>query len=293
MLNQFENNNIHCFCIQRKSSTFLFFQKHKLRELLADYLPLKYFSHDFFQCADSRRTPPNRWFIIGPRRSGTGIHVDPMGTSAWNALISGIKLWCLFDPKTPDYLVKPVSTEKGKHPDEAITLFTTVYNRVLSNNWPTNYPPIVGLQMPGEVMYVPSGWWHVVLNIEDTIAVTENFCDESNFERCVKKAYLSRPAFLEHWIERLRLYHPQFCNANEEIIKCVQKPRMYADSSSSTSSDSDNDGDQELDEENFFQVTHKRFVNFDILVFFITTDLLFRKILPSNEIPEARRPRVM
>jgi histone arginine demethylase JMJD6 len=251
-----------------------FCEKHKLRELLADYLPLKYFSHDFYQCADSSRTPPNRWFIIGPKRSGTGIHVDPMGTSAWNALISGVKMWCLFHPKTPDYLVKPKSTEQGKHPDEAITWFTTVYNRVISNDWPKQYPPIVGLQLPGEVMFVPSGWWHVVLNIQDTIAVTENFCDESNFERCVKKAYTSRPAFLEHWIEKLRIHHPIFYEQNQDIIHRVQKPISYADSSSSTSSDSGDDGDQELDEENFFQVTHKR------------------KVLPTDEVPEVRRARV-
>lgn len=53
-----------------------------------------------------RARPPwsgrDRWLLLGPERSGSAVHYDPLSTSAWNTLISGRKLWFLAPPYMSD-----------------------------------------------------------------------------------------------------------------------------------------------------------------------------------------------
>lgn len=32
----------------------------------------------------------------------------------------------------------------------------------------------------GEVIFIPHGWWHLAVNLETTIAITQNYCNDCN-----------------------------------------------------------------------------------------------------------------
>lgn len=64
--------------------------------LRSEYKIPKFFRKDYFAVLPEEHRPMYRWVVIGPAHSGTGFHVDPNGTSAWNALLTGRKRYYAF-----------------------------------------------------------------------------------------------------------------------------------------------------------------------------------------------------
>ena len=74
--------------------------------------------------------------------------------------------------------------------------------------------PVEFVSRPGDLVFVPRGWWHIALNISDepTIAITQNLCS---------------PCSLTHVLDFLRLKPGQVrvCALARHRVRACNQPR--------------------------------------------------------------------
>mmetsp|Transcript_5966 Transcript_5966/g.8698 ORF Transcript_5966/g.8698 Transcript_5966/m.8698 type:complete len:121 (-) Transcript_5966:87-449(-) len=75
--------------------------------------------------------------------------------------------------------------------------------------WPEKWRPVEVLQQPGETVFVPNGWAHLVLNLEFTVAVTHNYASEFGpFEAMWKQVVHDEPEFAQCWFKAMKRQRP-------------------------------------------------------------------------------------
>lgn len=175
--------------------------------LADDYQVPEYFAEDLFSVMGDQR-PDWRWLIVGPPKSGSSFHKDPNSTSAWNAVISGSKKWVLWPPHSPPPGVYP--SADGLEVSSPYTLhewFASFYE------YAKEEPAMLeGICHAGELLFVPRGWWHLAINLEETIAVTQNHVSACNLPHVLR--HLQNPTLVSGCgVEQRATLHDRFLDA--------------------------------------------------------------------------------
>ncbi|KAJ9656554.1 hypothetical protein H2198_004903 [Neophaeococcomyces mojaviensis] len=144
------------------------------------YEPAECFQEDLFVLLGEHR-PDHRWLIIGPERSGSTFHKDPNATSAWNAVIRGSKYWIMF----PNSVMPPGVYVSDDQSEVTSPLSIAEWLLTFHEEARQTLGCIEGICGAGEVLHVPSGWWHLVVNLEPAIAITQNFVPKSHLSAAV------------------------------------------------------------------------------------------------------------
>ena len=190
-------------------SPFYLFQRSlqknpEMKKLLEDYEIPKYFKQDFQQLIDIERRPDYNWLLIGPRRSGSYIHYDPFSMSAWNTSLYGHKKWIFIEPGCDRNIAEAFDfrTEENQYNFDAINHIINLYPKLLEEGFVKKKYEFI--QKRGDTIFLPSRWWHVVLNIDDTIAITQNFTNEGNFENVWKRFRRTKKRSACNWLRNMK-----------------------------------------------------------------------------------------
>ena len=190
---------------------------------LGAYTPPALFGPDLLALLGEQARPDWRWLIIGGQKSGSVFHQDPNGTSAFNACLQGRKKWILIPPDmTPPGVWAAQDGSEVCVPLSVMEWLMQFYswhakarerrNAACAAGSAAVAPsgkrdrvggvrsaaagggggqPLQrvyeGVVEAGDIVYVPRGWWHLVLNLDAVnVAVTHNFCSPTGLPHVLR-----------------------------------------------------------------------------------------------------------
>ena len=109
------------------------------------------------------------WLLLGGKHTVSHLHQDFFSTHTWFAQVKGVKEFLLFAPSDAPYLyggaVNPLAPDLERFP-----LFTKA-------------SPYRCTVRPGDVLCLPADWWHHVVAIDESITLSFEFVNGTNFSR--------------------------------------------------------------------------------------------------------------
>lgn len=133
---------------------------------LARLLPAHITELNWLNVLPAAARPKWLWVMLGVQGTKTGTHIDTLYSAAWNLLITGRKQWTFRSPAW--------SCQRGYIPALPAELTAAAEDEIYQVE-----------QLPGDVIYTPTGWAHEVYNVESSISITGNYLNASNMRPAI------------------------------------------------------------------------------------------------------------
>ena len=128
-----------------------------------------------------------KFVYIGPKGSWTPFHSDVFGSYSWSANIVGEKEWLFFPPGSEKFLINKIDRQTIYD----ISKILPKSDKGASRKWfdqqtfmydghAITYYQV--RQKSNEIIFVPSGWYHQVRNLKDTISINHNWFNATNVD---------------------------------------------------------------------------------------------------------------
>lgn len=114
---------------------------------------------------------PYKGLFISGRGARTRLHRDPFATDAVLCQFYGEKKLTLYEPG-----------HAGKLMHDGAFVDPTAVDRARFPQFASIEPAFEDVLRPGEILFIPSGWFHDVLTLSDSISVTWNFVHQARSE---------------------------------------------------------------------------------------------------------------
>ncbi|TVU34048.1 hypothetical protein EJB05_15873, partial [Eragrostis curvula] len=109
---------------------------------------------------------------MGTKGTWTPLHADVFRSYSWSANVSGRKLWLFLSPSQNHRIFdRNMRSSVYNINDDVSEKQFPEFNK---NEW------LECIQKQNEIIFVPSGWYHQVHNLEDTISINHNWFNAYN-----------------------------------------------------------------------------------------------------------------
>jgi Cupin-like domain len=134
---------------------------------------------------------PYRGLFMSARGARTRLHLDPWTSSALLCQVAGVKSVVMHPPEQHETILAAVTSGDAD---------------VLRTSTVEGAPPAYENELlnPGEILFIPGGWWHHVTTLSDSVSVTWNFVHADTADRLAGYAR-AHPADLELEVVRFFL----------------------------------------------------------------------------------------